>query len=299
MTASVIIPTFNRTKELRTCLAALYSQMPGDGSVEVLVSDDGTAPKTREMLAQEFPLVRWWQGPLRGPASNRNFGASKAQGEWLLFLDDDCIPSPPYLRAYLYAFALYERSFVALEGPTVREAEPPSLLWEAPHTPNGGVLISCNFAIRKQVFVNVGQFDERYPVAAFEDTEFAERFRLSGGSVQFVPDAEVIHPLRPVHSPSRLAARWEGKAIFALDQGATPFRVLWGLPWHALRVIQSRFRGRSWSAENIRALLLFVREWLLVCWRTPGWVWKHSRHSRRQFWVRHVSLHGPAPKFGF
>ena len=299
MEISIIIPTCDRADTLRMCLAALAAQVLGDGTEEVLVTDDGVTHQSRDMVAVEFPSFRWIEGPKKGPAANRNRGASKATGELLLFIDDDCVPTKQYLSAYRRASSDSAGHLVALEGATIREAEPSSLLWEAPHNPTGGTLSSCNFGIRKQVFLEVGKFDERYPVAAFEDTEFAERFRLSGGRVHFVPNAEVFHPLRPVRNPSKLAARWEGKAIFALDQGATPFRILWGLPWHVLRVIQSRFWGQPWSVGNIRAAFLFAVEWLLVCWRTPRWVGNHARHPRHEFWIRYVAQHGPAAKFGF
>ena len=55
------------------------------------------------MVNEEFPMVRWNEGPRRGPAANRNFGARVADGEWLIFLDDDCNPRPGFLAAYLKA----------------------------------------------------------------------------------------------------------------------------------------------------------------------------------------------------
>jgi len=56
---------------------------------------------------------------------------------------------------------------VALEGATLREEEPTSLLWEAPHNPDGGRLISCNFAIPRLLFERIGRFDERLSGGGF------------------------------------------------------------------------------------------------------------------------------------
>ena len=89
MTVSIIIPTCNRADELHDCLARLIPQLPSDGSTTVFVCDDGSDAATKSMVGEKFPMVRWNQGPRRGPATNRNFGARQADGDWLIFLDDD------------------------------------------------------------------------------------------------------------------------------------------------------------------------------------------------------------------
>ena len=298
---SLIIPTCHRHELLRDCLNRLeIPPCPPDEVVEVIVTDDSRDGETRSMVEKEFPRVRYVQGPRRGPASNRNAGAAAAIGEWLIFLDDDCLPVPGFLKAYRDAMMAEAGPMVALEGPTVSEADPPSLLWEAPHNPDGGHLISCNFAMRKEDFERVGRFDERYPGAALEDTEFAARFRFKGGQINLVSAATVGHPLRAIPSARRLAGRWEGKVIFALDQGASPLLVRFWLPWHVGRVIQSRLRwAGSCSPDNARAAMIFAMEWLWVVWLTPGWVSRWSREPCSPFWAEHVRLQGALPKYGF
>lgn len=297
---SLIIPTCHRPELLRECLNRLeVPSVAGKNGFEVIVTDDSRDDKTLRMVEQDFPRVRHVRGPRRGPASNRNAGASAATGEWLIFLDDDCLPAPDFLAAYVDAMDDFSGGLTALEGPTIRQAPPPSLLWEAPHNPEGGTLISCNFAMRKEQFLQAGRFDERYPGAAFEDTEFAARFQAKGGRVVFVPGALVHHPLRPCPEARKLAHRWEGKVIFALDQGAPAALVFFRLPWHVLRVIQSRFRKQPWSGENLRAAGRFTLEWLQVCWLTPGWVRKWAGRPRDGFWRDQLERRGPVPKYGF
>ena len=294
---SIIIPTCNRMQLLAGCLEALQPQVATARGIEVIICDDGADHTTREMVSREFPKIFWLQGPRRGPAANRNIGACAARGEWLIFLDDDCLPSKSYLSAYIDAIGAFPQSGTAFEGATISPPLP-SLLWEAPHNPNGGILISCNFAIQKSHFFALGKFDERYPLY-FEDTEFYSRLLASGGKTIFIKQALVEHPLRPVPGPSKLASRWEGKAIISLDYGAPPLYVMFRLPWHALWVIQSRFRARPLSMDNIRAAFLFACEWLLVCRKTPGWVKKHARRPRSGFWKRHFATSDVIPKYGF
>jgi GT2 family glycosyltransferase len=299
-TTSIIIPTCGRTSDLERCLQELVPQLPADGSCELIVSDDGDLMQTKAALAAMFPTVIWTQGPRRGPASNRNHGASSANGDWLIFLDDDVLPDGQFLAAYTEAIDKQPDGNVALEGATLRERDLPSLLWEAPHNPDGGILISCNIAISKANFFGAGAFDTRFPQGSyFEDTEFAARILAHGVKTRFVPGAKLVHPLRKRPNSRKLALRWQGNAIYAFDHGASAHRVLWNLPWHALRVIQSRFRGQRLDAENIKAMSLFAAEWLWVLWFTPGWVMKWAKEERSPFWSEWVARHGPAPKYGF
>jgi glycosyltransferase involved in cell wall biosynthesis len=104
---SVIVPTCHRSEDLAVCLDALRPQeqknpcpTPSsieparwrDFSYEVIVTDDGSRSIAEALIRDVYPWVRWYPGPRRGPAANRNSGARKAEGEWVLFLDDDCVP---------------------------------------------------------------------------------------------------------------------------------------------------------------------------------------------------------------
>lgn len=297
--ASIIIPTCNRTADLKSALERLVPQLPADGSVEVIVADDGSSSASRDMLRNAFPNVQWVQGPRNGPAANRNRGALAARGAWLIFMDDDLMPEAGYLQGYLDAMQQAPRQLCVLEGATKRLPAPPSLLWEAPEhvRPHTFLTSSCNFAIRSATYHDMEGFDERYRDGAYaEDVDLSARLQSAGFRVQFVPAACVVHPIRHVPDAGKLARRWEGKVIFAFDQGASWLTVGWRLPWHVLRVIQSRFRNQPWSEENCRALVLFLGEWLLVLCQTPAWVWKWMSAPRSRFW--RTSTH-PAPKFGF
>jgi glycosyltransferase involved in cell wall biosynthesis len=64
---------------------------------EVIVSDDGNAEQTKKSLGVEYEWVKFKQGKKKGPAANRNNGAKHANGEWLVFTDDDCLPQTNWL----------------------------------------------------------------------------------------------------------------------------------------------------------------------------------------------------------
>ena len=102
---SVIIPTFKRRETLSQCLKHLAPKVQtiSPELYEVIVTDDALAGSPDESLMAEFPWVRHLPGPQKGPASNRNNGARAAQGEWLIFLDDDCLPQTDFLLGYYEA----------------------------------------------------------------------------------------------------------------------------------------------------------------------------------------------------
>lgn len=99
---SIIIPARNEEARLGECLASLVGQR---GSFEVLVVDDGSIDRTREIAASfsgvkvlaADPLPAGWAGK-----SNACWTAAKqARGEWLLFTDADTVHAPGSLERSL------------------------------------------------------------------------------------------------------------------------------------------------------------------------------------------------------
>jgi glycosyltransferase involved in cell wall biosynthesis len=87
---SVVIPTFNRARDLARCLESLVAQTYQD--FEVLVCDDGSSDNSAE-VAQQFEsklaLSYHWNANWGGPARPRNVGLRLARGEFVAFLDSD------------------------------------------------------------------------------------------------------------------------------------------------------------------------------------------------------------------
>ena len=288
---SIIIPTFDRPAELRQCLRCLLPQIEiSDTRVELLVCDDGQSAETRTMIDAEFPTVQWHA------AASRNQGAAAAKGEWLIFLDDDILPQTCLLSAYLKAFLSASESDVAFEGATLT-ASPPSLLWEAPFNPNCSGHPSCNWGVRRSMFFDTKGFDERY--IRMQDIEFAARVEAMGYEFRPLKEAIVIHPLRRVPCAYKLAKRWEYKLLYSLEIGAHPVIALYRMPWHTLRVIQSRFRQQAWNYENLLAIALFALEWGYVLWLNPGWIKKWSKSRRSPFWEGKNGEGYHIPNYGF
>ena len=194
---SVVIPTYQRPGDLKRCLDQLA---PGAQTLpfeqyEVIVTDDeGEGSATQELMDQQYSWAQWVTGPGKGPAANRNNGASHAQGEWLVFTDDDCIPQERWLEAYLLVLKNQSEMRV-LEGATLPERPRESLAWQAPINRSGGRLWSCNLAVEANFWETLQGFDTDYPFA-LEDLDFKTRILKSDVEWTFVEDAVVIHPWR-------------------------------------------------------------------------------------------------------
>lgn len=294
---SIIVPTRNRTEELRLCLARIVPQLPLDGSIDLHIGDDSDGDKTAAMLQKEFPQALRHPGPRIGPGPNRNHCARLARGQWLIFLDDDCLPDSALIASYTAKMKLGgPQPEFFLAGPIHRvDANKASLLWEAPQNDKPDILPpSCNFAIPRAIFLQNEGFDERFRTS-FEDMEFFARLHARGVPVHFVPEAKVEHPSRPLQSASRLARRWEARVISSYDFGATSAQIVRLLPRHILLVILSRFRGRRFSIEDMRAAAVFGVEFLIALFLLPGWLLKYKHAPRSPFWVEQAS-EGKAPR---
>ncbi len=87
---SIIIVSWNVRDQLRTCLQSIQQYCAAD--TEVFVVDNASKDHSAEMVAKEFPDVQ-----LIANNTNRGFGAANNQalelatGEYVLFLNDDCV----------------------------------------------------------------------------------------------------------------------------------------------------------------------------------------------------------------
>jgi glycosyltransferase involved in cell wall biosynthesis len=109
---SVVVVTYRRPRELRLALEALEGQA-GAPPHEVLIIDNDAESSARAVAAPFLARqVNWlYEVNSRNNVSlARNVGAGLARGEWLVFLDDDCVPGPDWL-------ACAERILAAHPGP--------------------------------------------------------------------------------------------------------------------------------------------------------------------------------------
>ncbi|NEO75460.1 glycosyltransferase [Moorena sp. SIO4G3] len=87
---SVVITTFNKAQYLEQSVKSVLAQT--FSPVECIIVDDGSTDNTRQFadkLIQYYPQIQYFYKDNGGVSSARNFGADKATGEWIQFLDAD------------------------------------------------------------------------------------------------------------------------------------------------------------------------------------------------------------------
>jgi len=273
---TIIVPTCGRPELLGRCLDRLApgSQTLAADRYEVIVTDDGREPVVA-MVGERYPWARWVTGPRRGPAANRNHGARHARGEWLAFVDDDCIPSPGWLAAYTAALRAGVHVY---EGKTTCEAGIHSPLEHAPINLTGGWLWSCNMLIRKTLFEEMQGFDECFPYPHMEDVDFRERLASLKQSFDFVENASVDHPPRRVPGGRTQAIRHASWVYFWYKRGeqryCTPHLLSSLLRTRARALLAHRLNidtfVASWSLFVELAILLPRLPFWELRWRHPG-----------------------------
>ena len=190
---SVIIPSYNRWYCLPRALDSVFAQT--QPAHEVIVIDDGSTDNTVELLSEHYPDVKVISQANAGVSAARNTGISSAKGQWIALLDSDDVWHPTKL----------ERQVTALtEAPEHRLCHCDEL-WirngvrvnpKNKHRKTGGWIfehclplcaISPSAAlIRKDVFTDVGLFDETLP--ACEDYDYWLRL-THGEPVLYLDDA--------------------------------------------------------------------------------------------------------------
>ena len=205
MQFSIVIPTYNRPQRLYQCLSSLTELNYPRDRFEVVVVDDGSQTPLAPVV-EPFKTtlnLRFLRQANSGPASARNAGAAAAQGNYLVFTDDDCHPTSTWLTVLEAAF---DEVPDALIGGTTLNALPNNLYSTAsqvlidylygfynPKPDAATFFASNNFAVPRATYLELQGFDTSFPLAAGEDREFCDRWRYYRHPMRYAADMQVRH----------------------------------------------------------------------------------------------------------
>ena len=204
---SVIVPVGSVDDRLHVCLRSLEAMDPGPLEILLVLSccdDPGgeLSGNPRVRVLRVPPPAGPDRVRNRGPARARNMGAARARGDLLLFLDADVLVPQDTIRTVLEALK-ETPDLVALFGSYDDEPAEPDLFSQYRNLLHHYTHMSANEeastfwsgcgAVRREAFLSLGGFDERYRRPSIEDVELGHRLKRAGARIRLVKGLRVTH----------------------------------------------------------------------------------------------------------
>ncbi len=205
MRVSVIVPVRWSHPRVLTLLDALRAQAGAEAELLAVVMDSGRGRAgDLDLLPELAHRAHLITAAPSTPAAVRNLAATQAQGEFLVFIDDDCVPAADWLERLLAAAADPSVGAVAggvLPAPATTLTEKYLGAYGLPLPEDAAVYDrvipfvsfghSANLLVRRSVFNTLGGFAADWPTG--EDHDFCYRLIKAGHKLAFVPAAAVRH----------------------------------------------------------------------------------------------------------
>ncbi|TRZ41079.1 glycosyltransferase [Robertkochia solimangrovi] len=205
---SFIIPVYNRPDEIGELLASM-SVMDGGRDFEIVIVEDGSEV-TAEQVVKDFSEnlnISYYQKANSGPGDSRNYGMSRAKGNYFIILDSDCLLPPHYLNEVKRAL---QQAYVDCYGGPDAAHESFSTLQKAINYTmtsiftTGGIRgnkrsvgkfqpRSFNMGLSRKAFERSGGFGDIHPG---EDPDLTLRLWKNGFETRLLPEAYVYHKRR-------------------------------------------------------------------------------------------------------
>ena len=207
MKYSIIVPVYNRPDEVDELLESLSNQTLKD--FEVIIVEDGSVKPCKDVCDKYAGILalHYYAKENSGPGQSRNYGAERAQGDYVIILDSDVVLPTGYLQAIDYE--LRQNPSEAFGGPDaahdsftpVQKAISYSM---TSFFTTGGIRggkakldkfypRSFNMGIRRDVYLKLGGFSK---MRFGEDIDFSYRIVEAGFKPRLLPEAWVWHKRR-------------------------------------------------------------------------------------------------------
>jgi cellulose synthase/poly-beta-1,6-N-acetylglucosamine synthase-like glycosyltransferase len=192
---SAIIPAHNEQEFIAACIASVFKCGHPRGLLEILVVDHSSTDATKALADRAGATVLQLKGGRIGAV--RNAGLRAAKGEFIAFVDGDCLVPATWLRSAIHILESDSR-IGAVGGPCL---SPNTGSWVerslAPCYVRPGIvkpakaLATSSFIARARLLKEIGQFDES--LISGEDDDLSNRIRQRGLALAWASDCHIIH----------------------------------------------------------------------------------------------------------
>lgn len=205
---SFIIPVYNRPQEIKELLDS-FLKVDNNHLFEILIIEDGSSITAQEIVKNykdKLQIIYYYKNNT-GPGHSRNFGMQKANGNYFIILDSDCLLPSHYFND---VWAFLENHYVDCFGGADAALNSFTPLQKAINYTmtslftTGGIRgnkkrvtsfepRSFNMGISKKAFHLTGGFSKIHPG---EDPDLSQRIKKMNLSTAFIPNAFVYHKRR-------------------------------------------------------------------------------------------------------
>lgn len=203
---SIIVPVYNRVDEVRDLLDSLSQQTSMD--FEVVIVEDGSSVRCDGVVKEysEKISIQYFYKENEGRSIARNYGLERANGEYFLFFDSDCVIPPEYIATLKSALdANYTDCFGGPDSAhsSFTDTQKAINYSMTSFLTTGGIRggkvqlekfvpRTFNMGYSRKVWEKVGGFREMFS----EDIDMSTRIRQAGFSISLIRDAYVYHKRR-------------------------------------------------------------------------------------------------------
>lgn len=203
---SIIVPVYNRPDEIADLLASLSAQT--DRGFETVIVEDGSSVDCRAQCEtfRDQARVKYYYKDNEGRSIARNYGIVRADGDFFIFVDSDCILPPDYIEKLRKS--LIVNPVDCFGGPdaaheSFTDTQKAINYSMTSFLTTGGIRggkvsmekftpRTFNMGYSREVYDRVGGFREMFS----EDIDMSTRIRLAGFRIMLFPDVAVFHKRR-------------------------------------------------------------------------------------------------------
>lgn len=223
MLISIIVPVYNRPDEVCDLLRSLTDQT--DRNFQIVIVEDGSTVRCKDQVdlyADRVP-VKYYYKENEGRSPARNYGMDRADGDFFVFVDSDCILPPDFIFSLRKALA--ETGADCYGGPdaaheSFTDTQKAINYAMTSFLTTGGIRggkvqmekfvpRTFNMGYTREVYEKVGGFREMFS----EDIDMSTRVRLAGYAPQLFRSVRVYHKRR-----GNLAKFWRQVHVFGMSR---------------------------------------------------------------------------------